>query len=376
MGSRYRVGWLRKLHLMLLAAASLAMLSVSVTALSAQEVPGGATESPDPPGRPGPAQEPATGTPVEPLTQPPAEPPVEAPVEPSVGTPAGLTGTCDHAAGEFLVGYVSEEALLAAPQENVAEDFDGILAQHLVYDEIKNTPDPAARLAAEEAKRQELAARPGVAYVEYNCMAEVYQAASADEGASIRSIPSPASCGDCGKSVVEGARRIIADGFEGAGSKDAFEAALEAARSVDEDNLAFAAEAELDQAAADDPYADGSGAEGGGDGDTESYADGADDEEADETGAGESGSGPDDEESADSESVSGDEASDEAEAGLTDEEEDTGAGSPGAAGPVSGKNAAASEEPREVSGPGVLALGAGILLLAAGVVVGRRILGG
>ena len=115
MGSRYRVGRLRKLHLMLLAAASLAMLSVSVTALSAQEVPGGATESPDPPGQPGPAQEPATGTPVEPLTQPPAEPPVEAPVEPSVGTPAGLTGTCDHAAGEFLVGYVSEEALLAAP---------------------------------------------------------------------------------------------------------------------------------------------------------------------------------------------------------------------------------------------------------------------
>ena len=73
--------------------------------------------------------------------------------------------------------------------------YDAILAQHLIYDEIKNIPDSEARLAAEEAKRQEIAARPGVAYVEYNCVAGITLAASGE------SIPLPASCGDCGADV-------------------------------------------------------------------------------------------------------------------------------------------------------------------------------
>ena len=381
MGSRSNTGGLRKLHVMLLVAASLVMFSLGVPVLSAQELPGGVAESPGPPTQPKPTQEPIaepdTETPTEPITQSPAETPVkEAPLEPPVGPPAGVPESCDHAAGEFLVGYVSEEALLAAPQQNVAETFDGILVQHLVYDEIKNIPDPAGRLAAEEAKRQELAARPGVAYVEYNCMAEANQAAGVGESASIQSIPSPASCGDCGKSVLEGARKIIADGFEGAGSKDAFGAALEAARSADEDNVAFASEVEFDETAADGQYADESEAEGGGDGNTESDEDGGANEEADEAEAAESeeetGSGSEDEASA-----SGDGGSEETsggeESGATGEEKDTGAGSSGT-GTVSGKNAAASEQPREVSGPSVLALGAGSLLLAAGVLVGRRIL--
>ena len=54
-------------------------------------------------------------------------------------------------------------------RENVVETFDGILTQHLAFEEIKNIPDPAKRLADEEAKRQELEARPGVAYAGYNC---------------------------------------------------------------------------------------------------------------------------------------------------------------------------------------------------------------
>jgi hypothetical protein len=53
----------------------------------------------------------------------------------------------------------------------VVETFTGILAQHLAFEEIKNIPEPAERVAAEEAMRQELLARPGIAYVEYNCTA-------------------------------------------------------------------------------------------------------------------------------------------------------------------------------------------------------------
>lgn len=360
---------------MLLAAASLAMLLTNVPSLTAQEVPGGAPGSSAPSVQPEPTQKPAAGTPVEPLTEPPAE----TPVEPSVRPPAGAPGTCDHAAGEFLVGYVSEEALHAAPQENVAETFDGILAQHLVYDEIKNIPDPDARLAAEEAKRQEIAARPSVAYVEYNCVAGITQAASGE------SIPLPASCGDCGKSVVEGARKIIADGFEGAGSKDAFDAALEAARPANaEDNVASASEIKLDEEAADGQHADAA------DSSVDSSEDGADSSAADdgggtindETGTGESGekvssASNDDEVAADGEDAPSKDTkgtSGDTEA-ASDKGKDTGAGALGTRS-VSGKNAAASEEPRAVSSPGVLALGAGALLLTAGVIVGRRILRG
>ncbi|MEJ7870977.1 MAG: hypothetical protein WKF67_01870, partial [Rubrobacteraceae bacterium] len=282
----------------------------------------------------------------------------------------------------------SEEALRTAPRENVAETFDGILAQHLVFEDIKNISDPAARLAAEEAKRQELAARSGVAYAEYNC---VNQAASAGDGViqagsaevTPKSIPSIASCGDCGRTVVEGARRIIADGFEGAGSKGGFNAALEAARSSDAaDNVAFAAEAGEDASEAQDS-ADDTG------GDNEDSAATSSDESETDEGAEEGSNGSGADEKADSNS--GDEATDgedatDGEGGssgetasgedASGEEEDAGAGSSGAT-PVSGKNVASSSgEPREMSGPGVLALGTGAFLLVAGVFVGRRILQG
>jgi len=295
------------------------------------------------------------------------------PTEPPVGVP----GNCDHVAGEFLVGYVSEEALRAAPRENVAETFGGILAQHLVFEDIKNISDPAARLAAEEAKRQELAARSGVAYAEYNC---VNQAASAE--VAPKSIPSIASCGDCGKTGVEGARRIIANGFEGAGSKGGFNAALDAARSSGaEDNVAFASEAGED--ASEDRYsADGTDGE-----DEDSAATSSDESETDEGAEeGSNGSGADEkadsnseDEATDGEDATGEGGSSGETASGEDasgEEEDAGAGSSEAT-PVSGKNVASSSgEPREMSGPGVLALGTGAFLLVAGVFVGRRILQG
>ncbi|MCA1730976.1 MAG: hypothetical protein LC751_16750, partial [Actinobacteria bacterium] len=283
MGSRARVDGRQRSRAVLLAVASLAMLLANVPSLTAQEAPGGAPGGSIPSVQPEPTQKPAAEAPVEPLTEPSAE----TPVEPSVGPPAGAPGTCDHAAGEFLVGYISEEALRAAPQENVAETFDGILAQHLIYDEIKNIPDSDARLAAEEAKRQEIAARPGVAYVEYNCVAGITLAASGE------SIPLPASCGDCGKSVVEGARKIIAEGFEGAGSKDAFDAALEAAQPADaEDSVASASEVTLDEEAAgiqptDDADSSVDSSEDGADSNASADSGGAVD---DETRTGESGS--------------------------------------------------------------------------------------
>ncbi|MBA4114887.1 MAG: hypothetical protein H0X71_00260 [Rubrobacter sp.] len=301
------------------------------------------------------------------------------------------------------MGYVSEEALRAAPQENVAETLDGILAQHLVFEDIKNISDPAARLAAEEAKRQELAARSGVAYAEYNCV--INQAALAEDGVNQagstevtpRSIPSIASCGDCGRTVVEGARRIIADGFEGAGSKGGFNAALEAARSSDAaDNVAFASEAGEDasedqysandtdgededsaatssdeSASSDESETDKDAEDGANESGTDKKADSdSDDEATDGATDGEDATGEDSSsgEAASSENVSGKDTS--------GEEEDTGAGSLGAT-PVLGKNIASSSgEPREMSGPGVLALGAGAFLLVAGVFVGRRILQG
>lgn len=375
-----------KLHVALLIAASLAMLMVTISPLAAQEVSANnvPVDSDAPVGQPAsfqePPEEPTTVIPVEPVTAPPEipltevpgqlpaevpeKPLVEAPVEPSVEPPVSVPGNCDHVAGEFLVGYVSEEALRAAPRENVAETFGGILAQHLVFADIKNIPDPAARLAAEEAKRQELAARPGVSYAEYNC---VSQAASAEMAP--RSIPSIASCGDCGRTVVEGARRIIDDGFEGTGSKGGFNAALKAARSSDaEDNVAFASETGEDQDSADDTAqededsaATSSSDESETDEDSEG---GAAEDEANESDANEKADSGSDEEATDGKNATG-------------EEEDTGAGSSSGATPVSGENVASSSgEPREMSGPGVLALLAGAFLLVAGVFVGRRILEG
>src|SRR5918999_1876067 len=138
------------------------------------------------------------------------------------GSPAGTApevtpGTCAHAPGEFLVGYTSEEAFQAAPTENVIGTFPEILAQHLAFPEVAGDP------AAEEAKRQELSAQPGVAYAEYNCTAQVNQAAATPEATpeaapeSASALP-PAICANCGRYVVEKAGKIL-DGESG--GKDA-----------------------------------------------------------------------------------------------------------------------------------------------------------
>ncbi len=353
MGSKAAGKRIRRLRVLPLIAASLAMTLAAVPALAAQ--------TPD-------------SVPAEPAVSP-------GQYEPAPGPPGAAPGVCDHAPGEFLVGYVSEEALRAAPPENVAGTLDGILAQHLVFEEIKNIPDPAERFAAEEAKRQELSARPGVDYAEYNCVATT-QAASA-EGASDLLPPAPASCGDCGRYVVDRAKKIIADGLGDAEGKDAFNAALEAARSAgsDDDNVAFASEVELDEEANEEAGA-GSGSDGGSE-DGDSSGDSSGDDDADD-GAGDdagaeaegSGSGGSGKKAAGDESGAGEEAADgESSSGDAEdepEEEDTGTES--AAEPVSGKNAAATSEPREAGGSGgkVMALGAGALLLVAGVFVARK----
>ena len=292
------------------------------------------------------------------------------------GPPGAAPGVCEHAPGEFLVGYVSEEALRAAPPENVVETLDGILAQHLAFEEIKGIPDPAQRLAAEEAKRQELAARPGVAYAEYNCVATI-QSASAEEAADL--LPTPASCGDCGRYVVDRAKKIIADGLGGdAEGTDAFNAALEAARSADagDDNVAFASEVELD---AEDGSSGGSDAGSAGEGNDEDDSEDAGTAgSGSETGSGETGKSVGSDKNAEGEgSAAEEEADDESSSG------DTGAGSEGedtasAAESVSGKNAASTSEPREAgsSGGKVAFLGVGALLLVAGVLVARKTLSG
>ncbi len=67
-------------------------------------------------------------------------------------------------------------------------------------------------------------------------------------------MPAPASCGDCGKYLVVRAKKIIADGFGDAEGKDAFDAALRAARCADTDdeNVTLASEVELDDEASAD----------------------------------------------------------------------------------------------------------------------------
>jgi hypothetical protein len=116
--------------------------------------------------------------------------------------------------------------LQAAPPENVVETLTGILAQHLAFEEIKNIRDPAERVAAEEAKRQELLDRPGVAYVEYNCIAGIAstdEASRAAAGGATDLLPAPASCGDCGRRVADRAKKIIAEGSDAAEGKNAFQ---------------------------------------------------------------------------------------------------------------------------------------------------------
>jgi hypothetical protein len=264
------------------------------------------------------------------------------------------------------VGYTSEEALRAAPPENVVETFDGILAQHLAFEEIKNIPDPTDRLAAEEAKRQELGSRPGVVYAEYNCVATA-QAASAERAANL---PTPASCGDCGRYVVDRAKEVIADGFGDAEGKDAFDAALEAARSTgtDDENVAFASEVELDLGASTDGSSDSSST------DEDDDTDGSASDDAVSGGSGAGGAGgkaADDDESGAEEEADGEESSSGDTEDETEGEDNAGADPE----PVAGKNAAATTSvPREADGTGgkVMALGAGALLLAAGVYVARR----
>lgn len=336
MGSRAASKRLRKLLMLPLIAASLVMTLASVPALAAQAIDVVPADPAAAPGQDDPASEPPGATP----------------------------GVCDHAAGEFLVGYASEEALRAAPPENVVETFDGILAQHLAFEEIKNIFDPAERLAAEEAKRQELGARPGVAYAEYNCVATA-QAASAEGAANL---PAPASCGDCGRYVVDRAKKVIADGFGNAEGKEAFDAALEAARSAGagDENVAFASEVELD----DEASADGSSADED-DGAAEGSA--SDDAKAGGSGSGEAGGKAAD----DDESGTEEEADVEGSSSENTEDEIEGKDSAGTGPePVAGKNAAATtSEPREAGDTGgkVMALGVGALLLAAGVYVARRI---
>ena len=85
----------------------------------------------------------------------------------------------DHQPGKFIVGYYSEEAMWAAPQENVFENKprygpDSPYRQLLYFEDIASIPNPCERFAAEEGKRQEiLYSWPGVKYAEYNSIGYV-----------------------------------------------------------------------------------------------------------------------------------------------------------------------------------------------------------
>jgi hypothetical protein len=265
------------------------------------------------------------------------------------GSPAGTApevtpGTCAHAPGEFLVGYTSEEAFQAAPTENVIGTFPEILAQHLAFPEV--TGDPAA----EEAKRQELSARPDVAYAEYNCTAQVDQAAAPEATQKAPPALPPAICANCGRSVVEKAGRILDGEFKG---KNAYDAALDAARTTnDGDKVALASETVSgeEDAGSDSAGADsGTGAESeGSSGSRESS--GSEEEPADAS-AGEVSA------SSDTEAEPGEE-----DAGLDAE-------------PVSQRNLLSSGLRETASSPPVLVVGAGLLLLAAGLFVAHRTFG-
>jgi hypothetical protein len=297
MGSRATV---KRLRVMQLLAASLAVLMATVPALAAQS-PDEVFEGPAPVGQdePGPTA------------------PGESPVESPTGPPGSVSGICEHAPGEFLVGYASKEALQAAPPENVVETFTGILAQHLAFKEIKNIPDPAERVAAEEAKRQELLARPGIAYVEYNCIASIASTAEANR-------------------------------------------AGEAARSADtdDDNLYSGSESELDEGSVTDSYSAEDASE-----DATAESEGSENRGTEKKAA---DTGADAEEKA----ATGKCSSDDTEA-----EGDEDASIESVEKPISEKNAVATSRLHEPdgSGGGVLSLGAGALLLVAGLVVARRI---
>jgi hypothetical protein len=59
----------------------------------------------------------------------------------------------DHVPGEFVVSYYDSEGI-----------------QLLRFDDIASIPDPCDRFAAEEAKRQEILASPGVRDATYNSL--------------------------------------------------------------------------------------------------------------------------------------------------------------------------------------------------------------
>jgi hypothetical protein len=302
----------RRLQAVLPVAAALMMLLATAPGLAAQEAPGGFTAGTTP----------------------------EVEFDPVQGPAGGAPGACTHVPGEFLVGYTSEEAFQAAPTENVVGTFPEVLAQHLTFPEVAGDP------AAEEAKRQELSAQPGVVYAEYNCAAQVNQVAAAPEAAPA---PPPAICANCGKYVVEKARKIL-DGESG--GKDAYGAALEAARTTDADgSVALASETE-------------SGEEdvgsAGGDSDTGAKSEEPGSEEP-------SGS---EEEPADAGESTGEgsaSSSTEVEPGEKAVGVDTE--------PVSQRNVLSSGLRETASNPSVLVVGTGVLLLAAGLFVARRTLG-
>lgn len=86
----------------------------------------------------------------------------------------GAGNPSDHAPGELMVQYYSEEAMWAAPQENVVHtspiyyDYPSY-RQLLRFEDIASIADPCERFAAEEAKRWEIIySWPGVQYAEYN----------------------------------------------------------------------------------------------------------------------------------------------------------------------------------------------------------------
>ena len=276
--------------------------------------------------------------------------PVLAAQEVPGGSPAGTApevapGTCAHAPGEFLVGYTSEEAFQAAPTENVIGTFPEILAQHLAFPEV--TGDPAA----EEAKRQELSARPDVAYAEYNCTAQVNQAAAAPE-ATPKAAPAlpPTICANCGRYVVEKAGKILDGEFEG---KNAYDAALDAARTTnDGDKVALASETVSGE---EDAGSDSAGADSGTGAESEglsgSRESSGSEEEPTDASAGDVSA------SSDTEAEPGEE-----DAGLDAE-------------PVSQRNVLSSGLRETTSGPLVLVVGVGVLLLAAGLFVARRTFG-
>jgi hypothetical protein len=349
MGSRATVKVRRRLRVIQLLAASLTMLLATVPALAAQS-PDEISEDPTPVGRdmPGPAA------------------PGESPVESPTGPPGGVPGICEHAPGEFLVGYASEKALQAAPPENVVETFTGILAQHLAFEEIKNIPDPVERVAAEEAKRQELLTRPGIAYVEYNCIAGIASTAEANRaGGPADLLPAPASCGDCGRYVADRAKKTIAEGSGGAEGRDAFKAALEAVRSAgtDDDDLSSDSESEPDEGSVTDGYSAAEDASEDATAGSEGSANRGAEKKAADTGT---DTGADAEEKA---------ATGRSSSNDTEAEGNEDASIESLAKPISEKNAVAASRLHESdgSGGGVLNLGAGALLLVAGIFVARRI---